>query len=433
LENQFEVRKRKASAFVSELTTNITRSEKLLLLILATRSSGGGGYEATVPLLAKLMMAQERRVYQLLASLEKKGHISRISGKGRGHMTLYRITGQDSSEDEKEQSENEKSEIVRQLSVILSQNSVILSRLSEILSQERVQSSSPLREKREEREEREERKEAKERRERRERREKREITTAIAISPRAGEAFSSQNPSPTQNSSPAEKVSIQNSPPDGEVSYPNPSPAGKEGTSSPDSPPPAGEASPKPVPYLPPLCSFKSFIDIYPAPRPQYRDRQHRADAYRVWVSRVRSQEEANAVCAALVEFINSPEWLKEDGKYIPAPAKFLDREMWRTPPLPNHTREVEQCHADFISNLNGGKSTHKLTPDRRRMLSKRFDESMVMAAKGTNPIDLMKGAIDTYFSDPRREKNPKAICIEAVFGSTETYEKWVRRWMYGD
>ena len=81
----------KATAYVAEITENITRSEKLLLLCLSNRYNDDERCAwISVPRLAKESLMSERTVHRSLESLVAKGFIA--IGLRPGQSSVYLLT-----------------------------------------------------------------------------------------------------------------------------------------------------------------------------------------------------------------------------------------------------------------------------------------------------------------------------------------------------
>lgn len=87
----------KASAFVKEITRNITQSEKLVLLVLADyHHTKHQAAWPSVSVLAEECLLTERGLYKILARLKRKGFLL-IQGE-RGRRNEYVILGLDTPE-----------------------------------------------------------------------------------------------------------------------------------------------------------------------------------------------------------------------------------------------------------------------------------------------------------------------------------------------
>lgn len=68
---------------------------------------------------------------------------------------------------------------------------------------------------------------------------------------------------------------------------------------------------------------FIEFWTLYPK---KYNKQQSR----KLW-----PKGEGNAVLEGLQKWVNSQEWGREEGRYIPSPVKFLEDQRWKSPPGP--------------------------------------------------------------------------------------------------
>jgi Helix-turn-helix domain len=84
----------KATAFVKDLTTNLSCTEKLVLLVLADyHHTQKKAAWPSIPLLAKECLTTERNLYRILGRLEEKQFITRNVESGK--LSEYRICGLD--------------------------------------------------------------------------------------------------------------------------------------------------------------------------------------------------------------------------------------------------------------------------------------------------------------------------------------------------
>lgn len=86
----------KATAFVKEIRTGITQTEKLVLLILADYHNSA--HKASWPslrVLAEDCLMSERNLSRVLTRLVKDGHLLREKGDGRGNVSSYQFAGLD--------------------------------------------------------------------------------------------------------------------------------------------------------------------------------------------------------------------------------------------------------------------------------------------------------------------------------------------------
>lgn len=80
-----------------------------------------------------------------------------------------------------------------------------------------------------------------------------------------------------------------------------------------------------------PSVSFEEFYDLYPK-------HQGKADARKAWASVAPSVASwVGKIKPALMAAKDSPDWLKEDGRFIPLPASWLRGERWED--------EIESSH----------------------------------------------------------------------------------------
>lgn len=75
------------------------------------------------------------------------------------------------------------------------------------------------------------------------------------------------------------------------------------------------------------LSAFDVFWNGYPAGR-----RMNKRRCAEIWRTR-KLDEKADAVNAGLAAWCASEQWLKDGGKFIPYPQKFLNEERWDNPP----------------------------------------------------------------------------------------------------
>lgn len=86
----------KATAFVKDITRGISQTEKLVLMMLAEyHHTTSKASWPSVSTLAEDSLMTERGIYQVLARLQEKGFICRVSGGGRGKFSQYKISGLD--------------------------------------------------------------------------------------------------------------------------------------------------------------------------------------------------------------------------------------------------------------------------------------------------------------------------------------------------
>lgn len=170
--------------------------------------------------------------------------------------------------------------------------------------------------------------------------------------------------------------------------------------------------------------SWKTFSTLYPDHRKNNGHMDRAEEAFGKLGSADRQQ-----ACLALAEWIESSDWRREDGRYVPAPEKFLaerDR-YWRRAAKSNHKREVEAMWQHFIDAGQLAKSVNKLTPDRRGHMQHRYEEAVAMRSEA-EAMDVVRSAIDAYFADRRRQKDPGSANLDALFGTAEGFERWVKK-----
>lgn len=92
------------------------------------------------------------------------------------------------------------------------------------------------------------------------------------------------------------------------------------------------------------LDDYAQWYDVYP----RHLDRKRSQDAW-VKLARAGRLPELQVLLDALAWQKTSPEWTKEDGKYIPYPATYLSNERWKDEPRPicSHPRPGS-AHASF-------------------------------------------------------------------------------------
>ena len=72
------------------------------------------------------------------------------------------------------------------------------------------------------------------------------------------------------------------------------------------------------------ISRFDAFWESYPGP---YKNRK--ADTRKYFKENCKSEKKFNAIMQGLDRATKSEGWLKENGKYIPAPMKFLKERRW--------------------------------------------------------------------------------------------------------
>jgi hypothetical protein len=170
--------------------------------------------------------------------------------------------------------------------------------------------------------------------------------------------------------------------------------------------------------------SWKTFSTLYPDHRKGNGHMDRAEEAFGKLGSADRQQ-----ACLALAEWIESADWRREEGRYVPSPEKFLaerDR-YWRRAAKSNHKREVEAMWQHFIDAGQLAKSVNKLTPDRRGHMQHRYEEAVAMRSEA-EAMDVVRSAIDAYFADRRRQKDPGSANLDALFGTAEGFERWVKK-----
>jgi hypothetical protein len=193
--------------------------------------------------------------------------------------------------------------------------------------------------------------------------------------------------------------------------------------------PPAVPFSPGggPSPETPnqPTSNFgwKQFWTLYPDHRKTNGHMDRAEEAF----GKLGSDDRQRA-CMALAGWIESADWRREEGRYVPAPEKFLaERERYWRLAKPNHAREVEAMWEYFIEVGRLAKSINKLTPERRDHMRNRYEDAVGMR-NADEAMGLVRSAVDAYFSDKRRQKNPDSANLDALFGTAESFERWVKK-----
>lgn len=87
---------------------------------------------------------------------------------------------------------------------------------------------------------------------------------------------------------------------------------------------PSTDTQPKP-----PLAARVRFEEFYTA----YPKKRNRGEAEKIWARRKPTDEDLEAMLAALVWQKQSADWLKDGGQYIPYPASYLSAAGWRDEP----------------------------------------------------------------------------------------------------
>jgi hypothetical protein len=178
------------------------------------------------------------------------------------------------------------------------------------------------------------------------------------------------------------------------------------------------------VPSLP-KYDFGTFRSFYP----DHRMWKHERAARDLW-HEIRDDQTKVAIIRHLSVAIQSPEWKKEGGKYVPSPEKYLRDRYWEhaTGPAFNHREETTRMHQAYIEISGQKESLCMLTEDRRHMLSVRWDEAIAKAEGGTpeNAYQVVCAAIEACAESHAKKQVPKRLTLEAVFESTEKFERWL-------
>ena len=73
-------------------------------------------------------------------------------------------------------------------------------------------------------------------------------------------------------------------------------------------------------------AEFGEFWRVYPR-------KKSKGDAYKAWIQTASKRPDLATLLKALVVLKESPDWLKDDGQFIPYPATFLRKWMWSDVP----------------------------------------------------------------------------------------------------
>lgn len=92
---------------------------------------------------------------------------------------------------------------------------------------------------------------------------------------------------------------------------------------------------------------FEEFWTAYPK-------RRNRAQAEREWFTLNPKRELVDTILAALQTFIHSEEWNKENGRYIPNPARWLADRRWQDDEIPAPKNSTQNALDDIIDSEGG-------------------------------------------------------------------------------
>ena len=173
---------------------------------------------------------------------------------------------------------------------------------------------------------------------------------------------------------------------------------------------------------------FHDYISGFPKHRVTEKTKR---EARRVWNEITHDQQQA--AVARLAEWRNSAEWLKENGFYVPNPAKFLTDDRYQVcAPQRTYPGQCEKVRSHFTEVTGQANGFNKMSSERLNMLSQRFDEAVAMAPRGVDPqenaLDLMFDAIDAYCASDYCQRHPDRMSLEGTFSTTEVFEKWAKR-----
>ena len=70
------------------------------------------------------------------------------------------------------------------------------------------------------------------------------------------------------------------------------------------------------------MQQFERFWEMYPR-------KQNKAGAARAWMALAPDEELGKKIIAAVGKAVKSPDWMKEGGKYIPGPVRYLEDRRW--------------------------------------------------------------------------------------------------------
>lgn len=189
------------------------------------------------------------------------------------------------------------------------------------------------------------------------------------------------------------------------------------------SPPQTGEVSIKDERYLP----FKYFLRNFPEHR--RKNRQSVRAAEHKWGKLTPSEQ--RLLMEHLTCLVDSPDWLTENGKWVPNPDNFIEkREMWAVHARPNHKAEVEEAHRLFLEISGGLPRLNNLTPERREHISHRIDEALRMIEGTEITLPELIGASIKACVERHKERKMDTT-IEHIFGTTENFERWTKKTVY--
>lgn len=97
--------------------------------------------------------------------------------------------------------------------------------------------------------------------------------------------------------------------------------------------------------------SFAAFWSSYPGPR-----RRGAPAAHALWVKLKLGPSRLPDVMRALNEDKASRDWIKENGRYIPAPAVWMKLQRWEDDPVPAEPAEAESNLLPFSNSKPAAK-----------------------------------------------------------------------------
>ena len=177
-----------------------------------------------------------------------------------------------------------------------------------------------------------------------------------------------------------------------------------------------------------PQYDFGTFKSLYPDHR-MFREKNERA-ARDAWNELGNDPQVKVAIIQNLAVMVRSKAWTKDGGDYVPNPQKYLRERQWEHigPAAKNHREETGRMHQAYIEISGQKESLCMLTEDRRHMLSVRWDEALSKAEGGTleNAYQVVCAAIEACAESHTKKQVPKRLTLEAVFESTEKFERWL-------